>query len=122
MKKKRIYLSFPMKGRDVEEYTLQARADQEFLEDYGFKVLNPLDNGLPVDAPVEEHMRVDYCMLLTCDAIYLCKGWEYSHGCLNELMVASSARLKVISVDDFFESTDGYIGGFPEYLKSKGLL
>lgn len=101
---KKIYLSFPMKGRDVEEYTRRARADQEFLENQGFEVASPLDNGLPADAPVSEHMKADYKMLLDCDAIYLCKGWEYSHGCMNELQVAADCRLPVITIDDFLEA------------------
>ena len=47
----------------------------------GYEPVNPMKNGLPDDAPYEEHMKRDLEMLAECDAIYLLNGWERSNGC-----------------------------------------
>jgi len=96
MRKIRVYVSLPMKGYRREDYTVVAKEAFMRLRMLGFEPITPLENGLDEDAPVHEHMKADFRMILDSDAIYLCEGWEYSHGCMNELQVAADCRLEVL--------------------------
>lgn len=113
MKKKKIYISLPITGRKIEDYTQQCRDAQEYIESLGFEAVSFLDTGLPTEAPVSEHMRADYKLLLDCDAILMCEGWEYSHGCMNELQVAADCRMPVlksrIEVVEYKVDTSGIV-------------
>lgn len=93
----KAYISLPITGRTKEDYTKAAEDAEKRLRYLGYETVSPLRNGLPTEAPVCEHMKADYKMLLGCDAIYLCEGWEYSHGCMNELQMAADCRLVIIS-------------------------
>ena len=65
----------------------------------GHEPLNPFCNGLPEDAPRAEHMRKDLRMLLRCDAIVLCPGWEHPEGCLLECSVAKQCAMRITYAD-----------------------
>ena len=93
---KKIYLSFPISGYDIEERREYAQRVKKSLEHFYDKVLNPLENGIDSDAPVCEHMRQDFRMLLDCDAIHLGKGWELSSGCRAEFEVAVACRMDFV--------------------------
>ena len=56
-------------------------------------------SGLPEDAPRHEHMRKDLRMLLRCNAIVLCSGWERSEGCLLECSVAKQCAMRITYAD-----------------------
>ena len=91
---KRIYLCHPI-GLDqsrFKEVEFRSRVVQRKLEEHNFEVVNPWDNGVPMSAPCCEHMQKDFSMLLACDAIFLCDGWEYSSGCRAEFEVAVACR------------------------------
>lgn len=91
---KRIYLCHPI-GLDsskFKEIEFRSRALQKKLEEHGWEVVNPWDNGVPSTAHCSEHMQKDFSLLLSCDAIFLCEGWEYSSGCRVEFSVAVSCR------------------------------
>lgn len=96
---KKIYISLPIKGREKSAVRIQNLTAMNRVKALGQEPISPLNNGLPYDAPDNEHMKRDYKMLLDCDAIYLCDGWEYSHGCMNELQVAADCRLIVLTED-----------------------
>lgn len=93
----KVYISLPIAGRDMENVIGQADEAVERLSNLGYEPVSPTDNGVDRDAPTSEHMKADYKLLLGCDAIYLCEGWEYSHGCMDELHVAADCRLAVLS-------------------------
>ena len=95
MEKKRIYISFPISGYDIEERKQYAQKIEDSLSHF-YIVLNPLKNGISEDAPVCDHMRQDIKMLLQCDAIHLGKKWELSFGCLVEFLVAVACRMDLI--------------------------
>lgn len=87
-----------MQGRTVKAYTEQERCAYKRLESLGLHPVSPIRNNIyPQTAPVYLLMKDDYNLILSCDAIYLCEGWEYSHGCMNELQVAADCRLKVLT-------------------------
>lgn len=92
---KKVYISGPIAGYELEERHLAFLKVQHMLEEKGFEPVNPFDNGLPVDAHWRQHMRADIAMLLQCDYIYMMPGWELSKGCKLELDVASSCGIEV---------------------------
>lgn len=82
---KKIYLSFPISHFDIEERREFAAKRARYLSEvYGCEVVNPLENGLAEDEHWRLHMKRDSKLLLECDAIFMCKDWEYSAGCLRE--------------------------------------
>ena len=97
MKRKRIYISIPISGHDLEEVKAKARDISERLlcDVFGFKkdrnrpdVITPLDVCPEPDKPYSYYMGKDIEALLECDVIYLCKGWQNSKGCMAEFEVA----------------------------------
>lgn len=98
MTKKRIYLSGPISGYDLEERKIEFLRAQAVLEKNGFEVFNPMQNGLPRYASTFEHMRRDIEELLKCDAIFFMKRFTHSAGCLTEMHVATA-----IGMDVYFE-------------------
>ena len=99
-KKPRIYISGPISGHDMEERRKAFKEIQEHLEAQGYEAINPMENGLPDEADIHDHMRRDIELLMTCDYIYLLKRWTHSKGCMVELEVATSIGLPV-----FFEES-----------------
>lgn len=97
MKKKKVYLSFPIGSRDIEKLRNFSAARAAFLSDVqGYEVFNPLDNGLPQSASWREHMKQDFKIMLECDAVFFCKDWQASCGCQLEHSVAIACGLELI--------------------------
>ena len=63
-----------------------AMAEKELTEK-GYSVVNParVNAQLPEDTGYEEYMKMSFCMLDMCDAIYMLKGFEKSCGANREL-------------------------------------
>lgn len=97
---KRIYISGPITGYDIDDRKAVFQAVKEQLLREGWAVFNPMDNGLPQSATREAHMRRDICMLTKCDAIYLMPDWEKANGCVNELFTAVQCGIKVLTWDN----------------------
>ena len=95
-KSKKIYISGPIAGFDLQERRLAFLGVQHQLESLGHEPVNPFNNGVPEEEHWRVHMRADIAMLLQCDAIYMMTGWELSKGCKLELDVASSCGIQVI--------------------------
>lgn len=92
--KKKIYISGPISGRDLET---QRRAFSDAAKAaalLGFEPVNPFENGLPACVPWEDHMRADIKMLLDCQAILMLPGWKDSEGACTEFMIAHTLKMK----------------------------
>lgn len=59
MKKKKIYISGPISGHNIEERRKAFQEIECMLEAQGYDVFNPTKNGLPADATTHEHMKRD---------------------------------------------------------------
>lgn len=92
---KRVYVSLPIAHYDLNERKEYAQRVEDMLSHF-YSVVNPLKNGIPEDADWKVHMRKDIQDLLTCDAIFMCNGWEMSNGCKLEFDVATSCGLEVL--------------------------
>lgn len=91
----RIYISGPITGWPIDMCRARFEAAEFTLRLQGFEPVNPMKNGLPDDAPYDEHMKRDLEMLAECDAIYLLNGWERSKGCRIELQEAIKANKRI---------------------------
>ena len=57
--KKKIYISGPISGHDIEERKADFARIKEYLGKLGYVVFNPMENGLPPTATTAEHMKTD---------------------------------------------------------------
>ncbi|MBR1526998.1 MAG: DUF4406 domain-containing protein [Prevotella sp.] len=105
MNNKRVYISLPI-GEDKEVQKKQEAFSWDVVKKLakrGCIGVNPFRNGLRRDAPRTAHLREDFKMLLSCDMLLLCPGYENSDGCQKELSVAVWAGIEVVRYKDFFE-------------------
>lgn len=59
------------------------------LMNQGHDVVVPIDNGLSIDAPYEQHLAAGIMLLSTCNTIYMLPDWRRSHGARLELHYAT---------------------------------
>lgn len=99
-KKPRIYISGPINGHNFVECKERFAKVEEKLIAKGYRVFNPLKNGLPFDADTHKHMRRDLNILTNeddpFDYIYMMRRWPHSSGCKQELDNAIACGIKVI--------------------------
>lgn len=87
---KRIYISGPITGYDIEERRRAfAEAEDAVKAKFGCEVVNPLKDQ-PQGLSWEEYMKRDIKMMLECDTVCLLPGWTDSRGSLLEYTVASN--------------------------------
>ena len=97
----KVYLSLPISGRSVKErmayaekikYGLIAaycRGEGIFMAESKLNIIAPFDVNENEDKDsYARKMGNDIEALLECDAIYLCRGWQNSKGCMAEFEVA----------------------------------
>lgn len=97
---KRVYISLPISGYDLGErkkYANEAKVlvarllQEDAIEEYKQfqNTITPFDVCPKPDKPYSYYMGKDIETLLECDAIYMCKGWQKSKGCMAEFAVAN---------------------------------
>ena len=84
----KIYVSGAITGTDdyMERF---AKAEKELTEQ-GYSVVNPakVNAQLPEDTSYDEYMKMSFCMLDMCEAIFMLKGWSKSCGSNREYWYA----------------------------------
>ena len=93
---KTVYLSGPISGYDLEERRKVFSDYQQKFEDLGYKVMNPMANGLPADSTTHQHMRRDFEMLIQCDTAFFMEKWLHSSGCKTEFEVATACGMEIL--------------------------
>lgn len=80
----KIYISGAITGTDdfMERFE---KAEKELTEQ-GYSVVNPakVNAQLPEDTSYEEYMKMCFCMLDICEAIFMIQGWSKSRGSIRE--------------------------------------
>lgn len=96
MTRVKVYISGPITGIDPELCHTRFAAAKKELHQRGMEPVSPLENGLPDDAPYDEHMKRDLEMLADCGIIYMLNGWERSKGCRIEFNTAITAKKPIL--------------------------
>lgn len=92
----KVYISGPISGLPLETVYNNFTNAEIRLQEEGYEVVNPLNNGLPRESTWNEHMRADLKLLLDCDAIYLLKGYQNSKGAMIEYDLARILHFDII--------------------------
>lgn len=97
MKREKVYISAPIDGLNIGERRRYFKGIAARLKQKGYEPVNPMSNGVNEDASKKEHMRADFRLLLDCDKILLCDGWEDSQGCQQEATLSLWSGIGVLS-------------------------
>ena len=94
----KIYISGPITG--TSDYMERFNNAQKYLESKGHSVVNPalVNSNLPKDTSYDDYMKMSFCMLDMCDAIYMLNGYDKSAGSKLEL-----ARARKLHIDVYRE-------------------
>lgn len=97
----KIYISGAITGTD--DYMERFSKAEKELTEKGYSVINPakVNAQLPKDTTHEEYMKMSFCMLDMCDAIYMLNGWSKSCGANRELGFAMAKNKKIIFEKEF---------------------
>lgn len=109
--KKRIYISGPISGHDLDERRGVFEVAEAVMESMGYEPVNPIAvaDWHPEDVTTHQHMRRDIALLLGCDAIFMMKGWTHSKGCKVEFDVATAIGLPIYFEEVFMECKTDFI-------------
>lgn len=91
-----IYISLPITGREVQA---RQHADlvKAMLSRAGHKPVNPFEIYAGKKPTYADHLCCDLRALADCDAIFLCKGWQFSRGCRIERTFAEEFGLQIMN-------------------------
>lgn len=92
----KLYISGKISGLAFKDVFHNFDRGEKRAVALGYEPVSPLDNGLPFDAPYDEHMKRDLEMLSNCDAILMLGNWQQSAGARAELACAMRLGLNVI--------------------------
>ena len=91
----KIYISGAISNTDdyMERF---AKAEKE-LTMQGYSVVNPakVNAQFPKDTTYEEYMKMCFCMLDICEAIFMIQGWSKSRGSIREYGYATAKKKTV---------------------------
>lgn len=92
----KIYISGAITGTEdfMERF---AKAEKELTEQC-YSVVNPakVNAQLPEDTSYEEYMKMSFCMLDMCEAIYMLRGWSKSCGANREFGYAMAKDMIIM--------------------------
>lgn len=77
---KKAYISGQISGLPYDEVVAKFANAEAKLQAQGYETVNPLNNGIPINAPWEIHVAMDVVLLMGCDTIYLLPDWQQSKG------------------------------------------
>lgn len=102
MKRKKIYISLPITGRE-DESRKKADMIKASLSRSGYDVVNPFDIYCGKKPNYKDYLCCDLRALADCDMIYLCNDWEQSRGCRIEYNFAKEFKIQIVFEDSQFQ-------------------
>lgn len=113
MSKKKLYISLPISGYQLDVVQREAETYKALWKDEGYEVITPFDLSPESSKPYSYHMGKDIEGLLECDAVYFAPGWVESKGCNLEYAAAKIYEKQFIhnknSKGTFFVSYSKYL-------------
>ena len=104
MKKDKVYISGPITSIGVDAARERFNNTEEYLKALGYRTCNPMKMRLPVWMAI--HLKKSgykLCLLMelvwlamTCDIIYLQRGWHESRGAKAEKSLAKAIGLPIL--------------------------
>ena len=88
MTMKKVYVSLPISGHDINWVKEKAERAAQYLRDKGYEPVTPFDVSQYENASYAEHMGKVINALLNCDAVFFLRGWEKSTVCQLERYAA----------------------------------
>ncbi len=86
-----------------QEVACKFESAQDLLEELGLEVANPLDNGLPKNAPWIQHLCRNLEILDKCDGIFMMRDWKMSRGACHEYDYANRERKIILFEADMMQ-------------------
>ncbi len=93
-----LYVAGPMSGLPEFNYPAFNHAAHQ-LRQAGYPVINPAEDGLPVESPWALHVRLGLTKLMRCDAVAVLPGAENSRGAQLEIATAQALGMRVCPLD-----------------------
>jgi len=97
----KVYISGQITGLSYNEARIRFEKGKYILEQLGYTVINPFNNGLKYNDSWENHMKKDIEMLYGCDAIFMLDNWISSVGANIEYNISKEKGFKVFFENDF---------------------
>lgn len=94
----KVYISLPITGNEIKARQ-KADLTKAALSRKGFTPVSPFEVNAGKNPTYEDYICADLRVMLDCDAICFCEGWEKSLGCNIEHDVAM--RYKAYGRKDF---------------------
>lgn len=98
--KKKLYISLPISGRDLDDVKRRANAIKESVESDEYTPITPFDICPDSTLPYSELMGRDIAGLLECDAILFDYDWNESRGCRAEMAIAQIYNKRIFKIKD----------------------
>ena len=92
----KIYIAGKVTGEDPQKVTEKFEAAQNYLEQLGYEVMNPVRIVKDITMPWQEAMRLCIKALVECDHIYLLPCYSRSAGALLECQIAQKLDINRI--------------------------
>lgn len=92
----KVYISGQITGLNYNEAKANFEAAEELLTAIGMVPVNPMNNGIQINAPWEKHMVKDIEMLMSCQGIMMLSNWTGSRGARIEKFIADEMGLIVL--------------------------
>lgn len=102
----KIYISLPITGHP--EARNHADLVKAALSRAGHDPVSPFDIPAGKNPDYFDHLCADLRALADCDAIYLCKGWQFSRGCRTEATFADTYGIQIMSETKSETNPDDY--------------
>lgn len=98
----KLYIAGPMTGLDDHNFPAFNEA-AVLLEECGYTVENPADQGVIDGWEWHQYLRVDLAKMLKCEGVATLLGWTTSRGAKLEVHVARELGMQVKMVDQWCE-------------------
>lgn len=92
---KKVYIAGPISNLPENEARAAFQAAENKLSELGYITVNPMKLPHEHDKSWEAYMREDLREMLTCDEVWMLRGWKLSRGASMEHAVSMLVKIPV---------------------------